>query len=234
MTRVTDRRTGRREDRTTGLITGPVSKTCCPVLLSTRTITMNTSRIILSRRIILWASLIGLFASTYLLITYVSGAPIVCGPVHGCDVVRASKWAYTFGLPRPLLGVAFYTAIIALLGFRAVYPQKYTLWAYRLMLAAAFIGFVESAFLTLVQWLDINAFCIWCLTSAATATVIFVASFFDRAYAFEPQEGLRELKVLFWSFVAAVVVGGMIIAMFMVPKSGGTQTQIVPSTTSTP
>lgn len=187
---------------------------------------MNSSCVIWSRRVILWASLVGLFASTYLLITYVSGAPIVCGVAHGCDVVRASKWAYSLGLPRPLFGVAFYTAIIALLAFRITHPHRFSRRLYHLTMAAAFIGFVESAFLTLVQWLDINAFCIWCLTSAAAATVIFIAAFFDRSYALEHAESLRELKLLFWSFVVAVIVGGILIGFFVAPKSDGTIPQI--------
>jgi uncharacterized membrane protein len=182
---------------------------------------MNHRLIIISRRIILWASLIGLFASTYLLITYVSGAPIVCGPAHGCDVVRASKWAYTFGLPRPLLGVAFYAAVIGILGFRAMHPHRFSRRAYHALLLLGIVGFFESAFLTGVQWLDINAFCIWCLTSAAAATVIFIAMWFDRSYALEHAESLRELKVLFWSFVAAVILGGILIALFVTPKTDG-------------
>ena len=65
-------------------------------------------RIILVRRIMLWSALVGLFVSTYLLVVYVTGGPIVCGAVHGCDVVRASTWAKTvFDLPRPPSAFSF-------------------------------------------------------------------------------------------------------------------------------
>jgi hypothetical protein len=55
------------------------------------------------------SALVGLFASAYLFYTYVTGAPIACGIVSGCEAVRASKWATTvFNLPRPVLGLVFY------------------------------------------------------------------------------------------------------------------------------
>jgi uncharacterized membrane protein len=173
---------------------------------------------VVARRIILWASLAGLFVSTYLLITYVSGKPIVCGALHGCEVVRASKWAYSFGLPRPLLGVIFYTALIALLAFRGMYPHWHPRNAYRLMMLAATIGFIESAFLTFVQWLDIRAFCIWCVTSAVMATVIFAAVWFDKPIETEQHNVMQELKFLFWSFVAAVIVGAVAIFFLLTPS----------------
>jgi uncharacterized membrane protein len=79
---------------------------------------VSLSALIWIRRAMLWSALVGLFASTYLFITYVSGAPIVCGLVSGCEAVRASSWSYTFGIPRPALGVVFYLAIIGLLIYR--------------------------------------------------------------------------------------------------------------------
>lgn len=183
---------------------------------------------IYARRVILWASLIGLFASTYLLIAYVSGAPIVCGTTHGCELVRASKWAYTFGLPRPLFGVIFYVGIICLLAIRAILPHWRTRWVYRLTMLAAGIGFVESAFLFFVQWLDIRAFCVWCLTSAAMATLIAIAAFFDRPTPLEDKTVLREIQFIFWSFVAAVIVGAVLIFFMIAPHTDGEPEQIRP------
>lgn len=175
-----------------------------------------------------WASLIGLFISTYLLITYVSGAPIVCGTTHGCEIVRASKWAYTMGLPRPLLGVVFYVGLIGLLALRTVYPAFQSRWMYRLTMLAAAIGFFESAFLTFVQWLDIKAFCIWCVSSAVAATIIFITSWLDRAEPLEEQRVLPELKFIFWSFVAAVVAGAVLIGMLIASTAGGDVSTVVP------
>lgn len=176
-----------------------------------RTMPLSLMSSTLARRIILWASLVGLFASTYLLITYISGAPIACGSLHGCEIVRASKWAYSFGIPRPLFGVIFYTALIVLLAFRAMYPHRKPLWAYRLMILAAFVGFLESAFLTFVQWLDIKAFCVWCVTSAIMATIVFIAVWFDKPINPEGHQAVKELQFIFWSFVIAVIAGAVAI-----------------------
>ncbi len=142
------------------------------------------------------ASLVGLFASTYLLYTYVSGAPIACGAIAGCEAVRASKWAYTFGIPRPLLGVIFYLAVLGLLIVRAASSWN-PKWLFRFTVLAAIAGFVESAFLFGVQWLDIKAFCFWCLSSAIAATFIMIFALFDRADTERILPAQQELKRYF-------------------------------------
>ncbi len=190
---------------------------------------LDERRVVLVRRVMLWASLAGLFVSTYLLITYVTNGPIVCGVAKGCDIVRNSSWATSFGVPRPLLGVIFYAAIIALLVWRAAYPHKRARFVYHLSMLAVTVGFIESAFLTFVQWLDIKAFCIWCLTSAAMATVLFIAAWWDRPGALEDRAAFRELKFQFFSLVAAVIAGGVIILWLTIPWSGGERPTIAPS-----
>jgi uncharacterized membrane protein len=185
----------------------------------------------LARRVMLWAALAGLFVSAYLLVTYVSGAPIVCGLTHGCDVVRASKWASMFGLPRPLYGVAFYVGVIGLLVCRVLYPHWRNRWMYRLSMFAAVIGFVESAYLVFIQWAVIKAFCIWCLASAGAATIIFIAAWFDRPNVLEDRQALKELKFIFWSFVAALIVGGALIFFMIAPSTNG-QPDLLESATS--
>lgn len=142
------------------------------------------------------ASLAGLFASAYLLYTYVSGAPIACGALAGCEVVRMSKWASTFGVPRPLLGILFYVGIFGLLVIRVVI-EKRARFLYRFTMLAAAIGFVESAFLFFVQWLDLKAFCLWCIISALAATVIALVAPFDHLEEEREVAGDRELKKYF-------------------------------------
>ncbi len=156
-----------------------------------RRISPSTARLIMAV-----ACLIGLFASAYLFYTYVTGAPIRCGLVSGCEAVRASKWAYTFGIPRPFLGLIFYVAVFGLLVARAATSWKPRL-LYRLTMLAAVIGFIESAFLFLVQWLDIKAFCLWCLISAVSATVIALVAPFDQSEEISVGSTNQELKRYF-------------------------------------
>lgn len=151
------------------------------------------------------ASLVGLFASAYLLYTYVSGAPIACGPAAGCEVVRLSKWAWTFGVPRPLLGIVFYMGLFGLLVVRVVTEWKER-WLYRLTMIAAAIGFIESAFLFLIQWLDIQAFCIWCIVSAVAATVVACVAPFDALEERRAVAAERELKAYFIALLVFVPI----------------------------
>src|SRR6187401_2035450 len=66
------------------------------------------------RRIAIIGALLGAFASAYLLVDYVFGSG-VCLTGSGCDVVRASAFAYPLGIPMPLFGLAFYLTAVALL-----------------------------------------------------------------------------------------------------------------------
>jgi len=178
------------------------------------------------RRVMLWTSLIGLFASVYLTITYLTGAPIACGIVHGCDIVRASKWAYSFGIPRPLLGVAFYLAIIFLLVIRVYAPKHRPLFWTSLTILAASVGFLESGFLTFLQWYEIKAYCLWCLMSAVAATLLFILCFFEGEEDLERRLAIRELKVIFISFLVAILVGAFGLWLLLAKPTGGSLPQL--------
>jgi len=172
-------------------------------------------------RWMLWTSLVGLFASTYLSITYLTGKPIVCGLLTGCEIVRASSWATTFGIPRPLLGLVFYGAIILSLVIRTYAPRHRPDFWKAITLLATFCGFVESGFLTLVQTFSIRAFCTWCLLSAVCATVLFILSFFEGDEHLSDLLVARELKMIFTSFAVALVVGGLLIWGMLTKSVGG-------------
>jgi len=166
-------------------------------------------------------ALVGLFASLYLFITYVSGKPIACGILKGCEIVRASKWAYTLGLPRPLFGVVFYVAIIFLLAFRAYAPAwRPRVWRTAMLLVAS-VGLLESGFLTLVQWLDIRAFCSWCLTSAIAAIILFVLALFDGREPTAKGAIVKELRIIFAAFATTIVMGGVGLHFLLANTVGG-------------
>ncbi len=143
------------------------------------------------------AALVGLFASAYLLVAYVSGGPIACGTVAGCEVVRASRWAYVYGIPRPVMGVVFYAGLFALLVARVTLSWRPRM-LYRLTMLAAIVGIVESAYLFLIQWLAIEAFCTWCLVSGAMALVIAILAPSD-AYE-ETRQVARERELKWYTY----------------------------------
>ncbi len=156
-----------------------------------------------------WSALLGLFASIYLLVVYVSGGPIVCGIVSGCDAVRASAWAYIYGIPRPIFGVIFYLAIIFLMAIRAAWPRWQWVHVDRAILALAIIGVFESGQLTLVELLDIKAFCMWCLISALATVLVLICAFFIPRERLNAEESIHMLKRLFVSFAIAIVIGAL-------------------------
>lgn len=156
-----------------------------------------------------WFAMVGLFAASYLLYTYVTGTELKCGIVHGCEIVRNSKWSSFFGIPTPAFGVVFYLAIIILSIYRAYAPHKNVIYTRWLIVLMAIAGFAESIYLTLVQRFALNAFCFWCLISAASATGIFIFVWLDRKMELGIETASKELKVVFASLLVGLVAGGV-------------------------
>jgi protein-disulfide isomerase len=124
----------------------------------------------------LGAAIVGAAASTYLLVEYVTGQPGVCLTGSGCDLVRASAYAYPLGIPTPLIGLVFYL-VCAWLVLRTIDRSSLaTVPAPVLLVAAAAAGAVASMVLTGLEAFVIKAFCSWCLVQAAASLVLFGAA----------------------------------------------------------
>ncbi len=125
-------------------------------------------------RIAILGALVGLFASTYLLVDYVFGSGI-CLIGSGCDVVRGSSIAYPLGIPMPLFGVGYFAVAVALaltgrtrVGGMAA-RQAIVIWS--------LIGLGVMAVLTVVEVVVIGATCSWCLlTALASVTYVLGAA----------------------------------------------------------
>ncbi|MFZ6015943.1 MAG: thioredoxin domain-containing protein [Patescibacteria group bacterium] len=177
------------------------------------------NKVIWSRRGMLIAALVGLFAAGYLFYTYTSGAELKCGPVHGCDLVRYSEWSSFMGMPTPAFGVFFYLAVIAILLFRVYRPDykiKLMRWA-QIIFAVA--GFTESFILTLIQRFVIKDFCSWCLTSAAAASFIFLFMWYDRALELDKETAFKELKLYFYTILIALIAGVIAFSILIRPST---------------
>ena len=55
----------------------------------------------------------GLLVSGYLAYVYLADADALCSGVGGCDAVKDSRYAAVAGIPVPVLGLAGYAAILA-------------------------------------------------------------------------------------------------------------------------
>jgi uncharacterized membrane protein/predicted DsbA family dithiol-disulfide isomerase len=106
------------------------------------------------------AAIVGLGASLTSLIDDLGGAPTFCAET-GCEIVRTSAWARPLGIPMSVLGVAFYTAALALAFVQAP----------RLRRALALAGGAWAAWLIALQAFVIGAWCKLCLVADPAAIV---------------------------------------------------------------
>ena len=128
------------------------------------------------RNVALLASIVGAAASAYLLVEYVTGQPGLCLTGSGCDVVRASAFAYPLGIPLPLIGLLFYLAATWLTLTAPDARPVAGMRADRALLALAGAGAIASLILTGLEAFVIRAFCSWCLVQAAASIALLAAA----------------------------------------------------------
>jgi uncharacterized membrane protein len=112
---------------------------------------------------------IGLVISIYLTATHYADVAPVCTGLSDCLRVQRSVYAEWLGIPVALLGVGGYAAILAAL-VRDGEVRRLT----AAFLALVGVGF--SGYLTWAEAVRIEAFCQWCLVSAAIMVALAVLS----------------------------------------------------------
>lgn len=126
------------------------------------------------RSVIARASLsaLGLGASVTLLTDYTSSSASVCAVGGGCDEVKNSVFASLAGIPTPLFGVVFFTALLLMSALGR--PAHRVQW----LVSAA--GACAAAVLLGLQAFVIGAFCKFCLVADLAAVAYFVVLSLDR------------------------------------------------------
>jgi uncharacterized membrane protein len=127
-------------------------------------------------------AVIGVAMATYL--SWVALDPnkeVVCAGVGDCHTVQNSEYAEIGGVPVAVFGLLMYLGLLALTGARVLglggpavreaLPSP--------TFALALGGVVYSAYLTYLELAVIDAICVWCVTSAAIVSVIFVLALPD-------------------------------------------------------
>ncbi len=140
-------------------------------------------------RLALVLSFAGIFVSGVLAIAHVIGKEVPCGMSGGCHTV-AEHWSskMVMGIDNAYLGLAAYVLVAILAALRLFAPTvgggKVLLLAYIVTL----VGTIFSGYLTYLEAFVINAYCMWCLASAAIITLLmFVhAAEFQRKATNEP------------------------------------------------
>ena len=120
-------------------------------------------------------TIIGLLVSIYMTIYKITSNDSMCIGSGDCKTVNASRYAEVYGIPVAVLGVAGYSAILAVLllerrpGF---FQENGTLLFFGLSLT----GFLFTLYLIFVEVALIKAFCPFCITSQTVMTILFIIS----------------------------------------------------------
>ncbi|MFA6405005.1 MAG: vitamin K epoxide reductase family protein [Candidatus Paceibacterota bacterium] len=129
---------------------------------------------------ILIVALLGFADSVYLAVEHFRGVIPPCTIVSGCEEVLTSSYAVIVGIPVSLLGVVYYFVI--LLGMFMYLESKHSnaLKAHHIeilkwTLLGTIIGFVFSLWFVFIQIFIIGSYCLYCLASAITSTILFVS-----------------------------------------------------------
>ncbi|HET7841915.1 MAG TPA: vitamin K epoxide reductase family protein, partial [Terriglobia bacterium] len=150
-------------------------------------------------------SLLGLFDSAFLWWMYASPShPMVCLG-GGCDVVRASSYAYWSGIPLPSFGVAMYAVLALLIFIEPLAGDRRTKAIGYAVCAISGAGFLFSMFLSGVEEFQLHAWCFWCVISALTVTAIFalgLAGFYRPPAPAEASASVAALR----RYVAVVMI----------------------------
>lgn len=125
-------------------------------------------------------ALIGLADAIYLTVHHYTAEPVPCSLITGCEQVLTSSYAEIYGIPLAIFGAfayltAFILALVSAFGNRIAWA----LFGLQVVIMTIFTGW-----LLYVQAYIIEAFCQFCLISAATTFtlfIIFIISKFTRS-----------------------------------------------------
>jgi uncharacterized membrane protein len=119
------------------------------------------------RWLLLVLAVVGLAASVAALREHYNTGTSPCSinDVWDCGVVNHSPYSVLAGVPVAAIGIGGY-ALLAALAWKK---------AWRLLLAAAFIGLAFSLYLTRIEARVLEVWCIYCVISLAMISLISVA-----------------------------------------------------------
>jgi uncharacterized membrane protein len=117
---------------------------------------------------------IGIADAFYVAHSNYSGQPLWCPIIDGCNAVVNSSYSRVFGVPMSYFGFIYYLYMFALAARLAYEPFSPSL-RFRAILYAA-MGAVSSAYFMYLQLGFITAVCSYCVISAVTTFLLFIAA----------------------------------------------------------
>jgi uncharacterized membrane protein len=125
-------------------------------------------------RLVIIASLVGLFVSAYLSIVDLAGGGTLCLAGSDCDAVRASSYGHVGGLPVAVLGVAYFLAVLLTALVR-------TGWQPRLIQVLGGTGLGAALVFVGLQGFVLQAWCPYCLVADAAALAVGLRALWPRS-----------------------------------------------------
>ena len=121
-------------------------------------------------------ALVGLADAVYLTIKHYTGGQVPCSIIEGCEQVLTSQYAEMFGIPLAIFGAAAYFTAFSL-AILATFDNRlmWSLFGVQVSVMAAF-----TLWLLYLQGFVIEAFCQFCLISAAVTFTLFIIYIFSR------------------------------------------------------
>ena len=121
--------------------------------------------------VVLVVALIGFADASSLAIEHYEGVTPPCSLVSGCEKVLSSSYSEVLGIPVSLPGAFFYILVAA--GVLAYLEGKHEkLLRYALLMTV--FGLLASIWFVVLQVFVIHAYCLYCMGSAATSTILFI------------------------------------------------------------
>lgn len=145
------------------------------ILVNFGNIDRNSAAIKRTAALLAILSFTGFLAAFYLTVEHLTGGPVNCIVVSGCDKVLSSVYSEVFGIPVALFGAFYYLFVFsATLFFIFGHAEKFLKGA----LTATPIGFLASLWFIFLQLFIINAICFYCMVSAFCSITMFLAAAF--------------------------------------------------------
>jgi len=120
-------------------------------------------------------ALVGICVAFYDAYQLYNGQALWCPPpINGCNEVANSPYARIFSLPVGYYGVVYYLYMFCLAALLAFDPFSRGLRF--AAVAYSTLGTCFSIYFMYLQIAFIHAFCIYCLVSAVTTLLLFIAS----------------------------------------------------------
>lgn len=133
-----------------------------------------------SAKKIQWAAaivaLFGLADAAYLTIKHFSGAKVPCSVISGCEQVLTSVYAEIFGVPLALFGAAAYFLAFSL-AILAAFGNRLMWFLFGVQTA---LMMIFTIWLLYLQAFEIQAFCQFCLISAAVTVTLFILALISK------------------------------------------------------